>query len=166
MEITSEIKAKVFAQYLGQLALTNKESYKDPAPGNLSSVDISTGELITDGEGGYYLSEVTNTKLILKPLSQISDENAISCGHIARLKGDIKIDRFALGLTMTDENGRSLTIYFNHASNVRVKDEVRQAEVIEYSYLVYQNCVMLGYDMPHVLLGGKNLFECNLAIYG
>lgn len=67
---------QIYAQYLGQTCLTNKVSYKDPAPGRLSQVGLE-GEIVIDGEGGYYLCTVAEANILVKPLSKISDEDAL-----------------------------------------------------------------------------------------
>jgi len=156
MEITNEIKLKVFAQYLGQKALTNKQSYKDPSAGKLSQVDISTNELVTDGEGGYYLSDTSNTKLILKPLSAISDEDAI---EVCKLQQEFKEQKdIKVGFYIDIKNNGCL-------------DCIIEWDGYKHDYFqpvystTYQFLQSKGYDLPQYLLGGKTLQECGLAIY-
>ena len=147
MEITNEIKLKVFAQYLGQKALTNKQSYKDPSAGKLSQVDISTNELVTDGEGGYYLSDTSNTKLILKQLSAISDGDAI---EVAKIISYRKTNLEHLKEDIFD---------FFVDDNLIIKSTVIS---INSSFQYLQS---KGYDLPQYLLGGKTLKEVGMAIY-
>ena len=124
---------------------------------------INGDEIFVDEEGSSIT--IDKVKLILKPLSSISDEDVISCGRIAKLKGEIKIERFNMGLKMIDDNDRSVILYFNNTSNIRVYDTIKQVEVIEYTYPIYLHCTHLGYDLETPLLNNKTLFQSGLAIY-
>src|SRR5688572_48999 len=105
MEITNEVKAKVFAQYLGQKVVvdaskrhsgTGKNCDLKAAPGIFDSInrniDIDQWCGVTyDLEGGLYFYDcfdqlkrshadfhkTDDVKLILRPLSAITDEDAI-----------------------------------------------------------------------------------------
>lgn len=73
MEITPEQKAKVFAQYLG---------HKCTTPHGWTTVDcVCIDGINLTHEDPIYFYEF-NTKLLLRPLSAITDEDAIEVGKI------------------------------------------------------------------------------------
>ena len=136
MEITNEIKAKVFAQYLGQRT--------------------NVGKLYDIHLDGYYKCEINienwatgrldnnQLKLILKPISKITDEDAIEVGK--KFGGG----SLANGKWIVDSLFRT--------------DESNSFYVIDI-ILIYQFLKSKGYDLPHYLLNGKTLQECGLAIH-
>lgn len=133
MQITNEIKVKVFAQYFGQQFKSNAGSF------NFEKIQ-SSGEL----DFGYTINEV---KLILKPISKITDEDAINIAQMCYL-GDypeITGKKIVKGLFEEFKNP-----YENNPTTI-VK--------------IHQYLQSKGYDLPHYLLGGKTLQEAGLAIY-
>jgi hypothetical protein len=132
MEI--EIKAKVFAHYLGQKRIwTDKpNAYKNV--GDIDYFDIDN-----------FLGTIRNKeyKLILKPLSEISDEDATEL---------VKLHK-------PSENPLYVKQSFVEKSQPFIRNWVIN-NVINYQFLQ-----ALGYDLPHFLLGGKTLHEAGLCIY-
>ncbi len=141
MEITNEIKAKVFAQYLGQMAKIKTPDECEEGEEGMENVDIT----------GYFISTVSNHDrfhkyfLILNPLSYITDEDAISL-YLVTTKTTwyaqmIEVEILASGKDIAASGG-----YMNN--------------VFAYQFLQSK-----GYDLPNFLLGGKTLQELGLAIY-
>jgi hypothetical protein len=123
MKITTEIKVKMFAKYLGERVVTRLGYNKM----TVSMLNIVNG-------GG-----CDELKLILKPISQISDEDSNKIANISGFDYRIEDKQFELaGALMCD----SYTF----------------SEV--HSYLESK-----GYDLPQFLLGGKTLQESRLAEY-
>jgi len=137
MEITNEIKAKVFAQYLGQKLTLKKEGESE--------------NLILDAHRLHYGNEFNKfgeVKLILKPLSKITDEDNV---ELYRLLG------------FKDTKGsNSPELRFEYYGNV-----INGSERISFETATkfYQFIQSKGYDIPQYLLGGKTLHESGLAIY-
>jgi len=73
MEITNEIKAKVFASYLGHRIKMFEQEFK------LAYTDLNNSGRINKSE-----HNIEHCKLILRPLSEITDEDAIEVGKINR----------------------------------------------------------------------------------
>ena len=147
MEITNDIKAKVFAQYLGQKArLTGNVTLS-----TLRGVLINdhkhwcvwlTGKTQSSEESKGLSYAIEDCKLILKPLSEITDEDAI------------EVCKLQWGNHYTE----------NKLINALLSS-VRSIEPQAYFANAYQFLQSRGYDLPQYLLGGKTLHECNLAIY-
>lgn len=141
MEITNEIKAKVFAQYLGQYFKVGVFS------GDLKNINIET--------------DLSNTMLVLKPLSSITDEDAIEATKhfgrapfiFERVNDSIEVGFFDRGV---------ISIGFNGKISDAGSEITRQG--IDY-FISYQYLQSKGYDLPQYLLGGKTLKEAGLAIY-
>ncbi len=129
MEITNEVRAKVFAQYLGQKTTGSALSLK--------------------WLNEYYENNFTSIKLILKPLSEISDKDAIEVAKIANhwindknlmiLKGKMIIEDW-------------------------IKNKLNYLSGWQW-FFIYQLLQSKGYDFPRYLLDGKTLFEAGLCIY-
>lgn len=133
MEITYEIKRKVFGQYLGQVA-----QWK-----NLEYTDKDETETMWDNVE-YYIGN--NAYLILTPISEITDEDAIEVAKIAKCKyciADISDLKPHLLRSM------SYTNVWNGNTVLSICQYLQSK----------------GYDLPQYLLGGKTLQEVGLAIY-
>ncbi len=134
MEITNKIKSKVFAQYLwGE---TTHSEYPMLTP---SEVNENYKNNFKEGN--------EDVKLILKPLSGITDDDAFEVANLLNFKH------------RNIENGKAF-----------VKELIaRDSSVIHFHPLfimdVYQYLISKGYDLPNYLLGGKTLQEAGLAIY-
>jgi hypothetical protein len=123
MKISNEIRVKIFAKYLGEKVVTRLGFNKMTA----SMLNILDG-------GG-----VDELKLILKPISQISDEDANKIANISGFDYRIECKQFELaGALMCD---------------LYTFSEV-------HSYLESK-----GYDLPQFLLEGKTLQESGLCVY-
>lgn len=141
MEITNEIKAKVFAQYFGErITIGNKDTYESLV-GIKGINSIYTG-VNPMGVDKWY--KISACQLILKPLSSITDEDAIEvakiCYHWQKEKH-------------TSAHGKTL-----------INGQSYLASHIDWIY-TYQFLQSKGYDLPNYLLGGKTLHESRLAIY-
>jgi len=146
MEITNEIRAKMFAQYLGQPILVDK-----------ILTDIINGwpdkcncHILT-----YIEKRVTTLKsdirLILTPLSAITDEDAVAVATILgganHLSDDAKINQV--------HNLLSSPNIYHKVTNISGIGWLKAFQYLQEN----------GYDMPQHLLSGKTLQEVGLAIY-
>ena len=154
MEITNEIIIKVLVQYLGQeMAFKTDLSLKNQ---KLTIYLLNT--LITNG---FWWRD---TKLILKPLSAITDEDAIEVAKLAKPKWinlkEFTVKRF---ITWTEVNvGGYDTVQIFSEGNIR--QDTYEQKAIEF-YRAYQYLQSKGYDLPNYFLGGKTLEQSGLAIY-
>ena len=144
MEITNEIKTKVFSQYLEQNCAVVNDTYIDGGyVGKMLGVCTVRGLLMEHPKGSDGDEKINNCKLILKPISKITDEDAIEC---AKINTSIK--------NWTDEDWKDEAKY--------IKEAILQSKL---SVLQMQYLILKGYDLPNYLLGGKTLHESGLAIY-
>ena len=136
MKITNEIKAKVFAQYLYQEMIADDAKMQFIGSSCSDNEPYLIGFNNNHGDGDF---DPDSCKLILKPLSSITDKDA---------RG-IKI----LG---TEDK-------------MEYKDAKHFLEfykAVEFLTSMGADFLRnLGYDVPHYLLGGKTLQESGLAIY-
>lgn len=132
MEISNEKIAKVFAQYY-------------PCRYN-NGIDNESRELRLSSIDTLAYCKITKPKLILKPLSAITDEDAIEVAKI----------------------------YFDDEKELLPPDGVWIIEEIiiknktckyKRAILIYQYLQSKGYDLPNFHLEGKTLHEVGLAIY-
>lgn len=148
--ITNEIKAKVFAPYLGQKFkwAEDDETTFELAAINYSGLIFDIEAADDNGEGCFSIDEC---KLILKPISAISDEHAIQIfdmffkehhGH--------KSNEFKLNISKS-----WLHFYLLNKDGFKPKNYITG-----YQFLQNQ-----GYDLPHFLLDNKTLQQSGLAIY-
>lgn len=138
MEISIEIKAKVFAQYWGQTIL------QTPGVNGLFEVN---GIDLEDS------SVFPHCKLKLKPLSSITDEDAIEVAKLIFEKSyssDKKHDQLVLQKCQAEVFVKTM----NDTPNTGVE-----------KLFIYQFLQSRGYDLPQHLLNGKTLKEAGLAIY-
>lgn len=133
MEITNEIKVKVFAQYLGQKIM-------------LSDHSIWTGFYCEVAIIKHLEKEaIGQPKLILKPLSAITDEDKAWIANLFEWKEvvNISVGAFLVELVKSEYN-----LY-------RADKTIIAVQYIQSK----------GYDLPNYLLNGKTLHEAGLAIY-
>ena len=138
MKIKNEIKLKVFGQYLGQVAQWKNLDYTDKFETETMWDNIT-----------YYIDN--DAYLILKPLSAISDEDAVEVANIINVP---KLTDTDMEMPKTDR----VSIAKGYINQFQLSYPKRALEV-------YQFLQSKGYDLPQYLLGGKTLKECNLAIY-
>jgi len=129
MEITNEIKAKVFAQYLGQYVICDSEYH---------------GKKELNGRSLFGLPPC---KIILKPLSAITDEDAIEVAQL--IMGGFEALKNGKAFIKQIDKRESMVLHF-HPLN---------------TFQAFQFLQSKGYDLPNYLLGGKTLNEVGLAIY-
>ena len=140
MEISNEIKSKIFAQYYGQLCLAK-----------LPTLEVKQ-QLVVDGD---LLSEkgqktFKDIQLILKPLSAITDEDAKEVSIVGLPKQDyIWCATSGKDLVKIIDNKKCWSFYYKNADWFSVK----------------QKLIDLGYDVFCPLIGNKTLKEVGLAIY-
>lgn len=123
MKTSTEIKVKMFAKYIGERVVTR-----------LGYNKMTTSMLNIVNGGG-----CDELKLILKPISQISDEDANKIADISGFDYKIKGKQFEL-------------------SGALMCDLYTFSEV--HSYLESK-----GYDLPQFLLDKRTLQESGLAVY-
>lgn len=152
MEITNEIKSKVFAQYLGQkyqrtmyyasdIKAQHSKSIHELKPMSLTCIDDNPS--VNIGK--------TVDLLILKPLSSITDEDAIA---VSNMRGNFK-EYFTHGESQVLKLGK---MYIEeYGLNI--------AKAQHDTIFICQFLQSKGYDLPNYLLGNKTLNEAELAIY-
>lgn len=173
MEITNKIKAKIFAQYLEQTCQTmTRQSQGEGLPfkflkGELKEIDLG----MVDDFIGLLLENETNItnhtnyntdqcKLILKPLSAITDEDAIEVLNILMGRKGSYYKDWHINMQEQWLKIIKLELTENFGST--------QLKILPYfknMFMVNQFLQSKGYDLPNFLLDGKTLFESNLCIY-
>ncbi len=171
MEITNSVKARAFAQYLGQRIKPNpkyevpeyyKQYFDDPKnPGTYEC----KGSLV---EMGAY-----RDLLILKPLSEITNMQMHKLFGIA-IKGvinylpDAKEKYFGfnesntlVGLALIDRKDKSSYGFSFDGENFELTIDSKEVR-INQAYL-FELAKEMGIDLP--IVGGKTLYESGLAIY-
>lgn len=139
MERPKEIKFKVALQYYGQPFLVCYNIENNPVIETFSGKNIEQGMYEPDNENKREL-------LILKPLSSITDKDAIEVAKIAKCKYCIA--------DISDLKPHLLrSMSFTNVWNGNTVLSICQ-------YLQSK-----GYDLPQYLLGGKTLKEAGIAIY-
>ena len=148
MEITNEIKAKVFGQYLGQQCTHRVKTVVgncDWEERGIFILDSSIISLYEDEDEKDY-----DTKLILKSLIA-PDSNIPNEECFALIKATESVTQEVIlkykGIFGDDGNTDFITKMFH-------------SNCVTYQYLISK-----GYDLPNYLLGGKTLHECGLCIY-
>ena len=165
-EISNEVKAKVFAQYLGQpfKMIINDRTFR------VGVCTLGTIQLLNPED-----------ILILKPLSAITDEHAIEVAEmfygLSNKNKYIKnYEVFnvehenTIKVTAGNKEGNSIggTVSFDYKSSYIEWDENEwKQETDFYSTALlnaYQYLQSVGYDLPTFYLGGKTLFESELCV--
>lgn len=142
MTVSNEIKAKVFAQYLGQ-RFVHRVHGPGASGARLEAVYLD-GILCAGFDRQYH---VDCHVLKLRPLSAITDEDAIEVSKICGYKHD------------QNKWGRFV------AQNFVQQREDALTHTLVVSASIYQYLQSKGYDLPSWYLGGKTLHEAGLAIY-
>jgi len=159
MEITKEIKAGIFSQYVGSSIIT----WGNASTGNTMQYPL-TYQHILDIFVGIRIMYDLEPQLILKPIHEISDEDIGEIIKIEFGQGDsptiYRNDNYTK--IVFKVNGIEKRISFEkYFDGDPIKSEVRLNKII----LIYQYLQTKGYDTPQYLLGGKTLKESGLAIY-
>lgn len=139
MEITNEIAKKVILQYVDCKVIFGYEGHEKK--GNLEGYTEPFGFQVQDQSNAMFIRHNVRKellKLILKPLSSITDEDAIEVQKLIGFRANRKFKQFI---------------------------EMCNATSPESAIEIYQFLQSKGYDMPHYLLGGKTLEESGLAVY-
>lgn len=179
MEISNEIKAKVFAQYLGQMCRHFPDSIKDRKLIAVGGIDDKEYYSLRLGANGGHVGtayiENNNWKLILKPLSKISDEDAIEVAKILGfeiLNAEYKVHRTGKRVFIVEKGNDEFAtegckLFFKNESldGFIVSNNLPHDFSPDSVCLAFQFLQSRGYDLPQYLLDGKTLFESNLAIY-
>jgi len=143
MEIEYEIKRKVFGQYLGQVA-----QWK-----NLEYTDKYETETMWDNVE-YYIGN--KAYLILKPLSEITDEDIIEVCKLQQEFKEQKDIKVSFDIDIKNKGCLDCCIEWDGYKH----DYYQPVYSPTYQYLQLK-----GYDLPQYLLEGKTLQEVGLAIY-
>lgn len=132
MEITNQIKAKIFAQYLFSDYKDHNNQIYELTPSSISR----------------FLSGAINITLLIKPLSLITDKDAVAL-HGIMYPDSLHFEDYEKISNITEWiiNNNTDVVKFRHSIN-------------GYQYLQSK-----GYDLPQYLLDGKTLKETGLAIY-
>lgn len=186
MEITNEIKAKVFAQYLGcqcTCGYLNSENQTQFSLATLLSISTD-GTYSANLRAGGTVCGWTELTMLLRPISAISDEDAIEVANIMCVTG-----KYVWGKNMSSGIGteRKWLIIdtelaphsdwpYKRCRINYITGEVKglflkqgnggmELYYMQNSLLAQQFLQFKGYDLPNYLLGGKTLKEAGLAIY-
>lgn len=148
MNITPEIKTKIFALYLGQKILfAHQDKWLDRM--------FCTTSTLTNIERG--LTNHTGLKLVLKSLSQISDEDMIWVydeNHNLHQQRKLYPEDLAKKTPSLKEMKDMISNGFAHYKGGYLD-----------SSSVHQYLISRGYDVPLMALGWKTLQQSELAIY-
>lgn len=133
----------------------------EPVPHYLEGVDYNNSKIIAERVN----YDPTWIKLQLKPLSAITDEDAI---EVAKMEGFVFYHIFRSNvspfvLQIKNEKNRFLSIAENWENCHSDSDDGESGYMLNTN--VYQYLQSKGYDLPQYLLGGKTLHESGLAIY-
>lgn len=152
MKISNDIIAKVFSPYLGQ-RLSAELIYKG------FTCELVINNFTTSMANGMTIGTAiqNNAKLILKPLSLITMDDAIEvCKIYGHEKGQVIINPKGDELTIIEfKRAEYDSSYIWLSLNTNEK----------WNIFVYQYLQSKGYDLPQFLLGGKTLEKAGLAIY-
>jgi len=166
-EITKEIKLQILSQNIGQKC----KHPVDRGTFLLNGIDISKSErqclLYGDWSGGTHpqLScndwvDIDDFKLIKKPLSAISDEDAIEVAKLIEAGTNHK--KYTI-----ERRDNCIVVWFAHwCIQIHFDGRVKGSSATMWiNSNVYTYLSAKGYDLPSIYLGGKTLFEAGLAIY-
>jgi hypothetical protein len=161
MKIKEEIKAKVMLPYLGvKVDLSKTQWYKQESKlrnrfieailaggksNKLSTIACIEHNIKTQNNGLQWLN-LSAFKLILKPLSEITDKEVL---EVAKLNG-----------YRVDGSYKNYTLEITKDALLGKRPDVKIINVECWQYLISR-----GYDLPQYLLGGKTLKQAGLAIY-
>lgn len=140
MNITNETKAKVFAQYIGQNIQWGDSRNR------IITMRLNGDEIDKTSRGELNYLELPK-KLILKPFSAITDEDALDVAKFL-WPNNTEYQKAYDGKYYVDN-------LFNEDFEMYSPNSIT----------IYQILQSKGYDLPHYLLGGKTLHEAGLAIY-
>lgn len=162
MKYSNDIIAKVIAPYLGQ-RLSAELIYKG------FTCELVINNFTTSMANGMTIGTAiqNNAKLILKPLSSITDEDAIEVGKI------IFGEEYSVGeVNRNNDYEVSVKVLKPNTTvnqNVRICFDGNFSNCNGYGLRnvlrAIQYLISKGYDLPNHLLDGKTLFESRLAIY-
>ncbi|MES2395882.1 MAG: hypothetical protein V4549_07760 [Bacteroidota bacterium] len=145
MEISNEIKYIVYAQYWGQ-------NIKPKNPENLIIKQYIDDNGLYKCNSNLIRWAVDNRdKLLLRPLSAITDEHCVELLKIDLIGADTSF--------FTTENWIELVPQFKGDLIESVKYDGKR------KLSIFQKLIELGYDLPSIHLSGKTLHEAGLAIY-
>lgn len=159
MEITKEIKAGIFSQYIGSSCIT----WENLLTGNVLQYPLTYQHILNIALGIRVRYDL-EPQLILKPIHEISDEDIGEIIKIEFGQGDsptiYRNDNYTK--IVFKVNGIEKRISFEKYSDGNsIEAEFRLKKII----LIYQYLQTKGYDTPQYLLGGKTLNQSGLAIY-
>lgn len=161
MKTTSEIISRVFAQYIGaNVKVENKDYLSGGYTGKILGVCTVQGLLVEHPQGSDGHEPVKCCKLILKPLSAITDEDAIEVTKIEISREDFEYESW--------ENPQGLKVIKSFPKGERGSSWYKILCIGGTTDLKLESCQYLiskGYDMTQYLLGGKTLEKSGLAIY-
>lgn len=132
MEPDNQTICQVMAPYY-KCPLVIYEPSAQPVSHYLEGVDYNQNQIIAE-RVNYNPQWI---KLVLKPLSKITDNDALEVGKMFRCCSSAEI----------------------------VREHFIKYPDCVIPYQIYQYLQSKGYDLPHYLLGGKTLHKANLAIY-
>jgi hypothetical protein len=177
MEITNEIKAKVFAPYVGVEMKCIAKSFQLENKILSGVVYNSRNEYVICLKKDNHIDFVDANEWIpiLKPLSQITDEDAIEVASMVdsgfKLSKKTTVKRHNNDTLISINTNEVDDVCMVHITlkknffNVKAIHEDDWNITTGTAFKAYQYLQSRGYDLPNYLLGGKTLQEAGLAIY-
>lgn len=182
MEITNEIK--VLNQFIGfkvqfighGSVIRNKEyGYLVESPFSGTEFGIINEEFLPNNQVKCY-SFYKDIRVILKPISSITDEDAIEVAEIINqskyhVMEDPYFDptRKCISVATSDKDGDNYGGVVRIFPNGIIEWDYHNSDEYDYTEMLifhaYQFLQSKGYDLPQYLLGDKTLKEAGLAIY-
>lgn len=148
MEMTKEVKTKIFAENIGQKVII--ESDRFTTGGVKNRIEETIFGVNLEGTIICYHHEINvndGIRLLKKPITSITDEDAIKISDIFGIEN--VSDKFKVEIIK-----QILRLDF------------KANDSFPFTWLsVYQFLQSKEYDLPHFLLGNKTLHEAGLAIY-
>jgi hypothetical protein len=139
MEISENIKSRIFAQYFGATVFGDLQD----------SEYINQAEFQMDYDN-FEFCVAENIHLVLYPISKISDEDALELSRVAMPKSDWMHSKISgRDIAQTIDKGRSWNFYYEGADWIAA-----------YNFLVQRF-----YDVPNYYVNGRKLAEVGLAVY-
>jgi len=172
IEINSESKAKFFAQHIGAEILYPDTDNKI-ITAYLTGISISdgiettykrkkkgcSGDYLSFKSNGNHNSDALHAKIILKPLSSITDEDAIEVAEFMGLtEGDFEINHRPTDIHI-DADSQELTLFFEDCS-IYFNDFNSDEASTGTDYLsVYDYLRSKGYALPWMGLSVEQMVE-------
>ena len=171
IEITNDVKAKMFALYLGQRIKYSgiHWNYTYVWLEVVSLIERSIQSVYKDPQGSEQNADFDDHVIILKPLSKITDEDAIMVGQLCGIGLDnecIVFERDAERVIVEQKKPTGIQCWIWYDAEFFLENSFKEKSISSHTPIeAYQYLLSRGYDLPQYLLNGRTLKESGLAIY-